>query len=103
MSRTPAQIGPKEAKLRLRAIEEILQEWDPIGVIETLKEDGLPPNEYDTYAPGVFQQLVYGKTAKEIAEYLGSLEITNMGFKGPDQEKNLRIAERLKAYWSSRT
>ena len=59
----------------LDAIRRLLrEEWDPIGV----NESG-PDDEYETYAFRIFGMLNEGKGEAEIATFLRSAAIENMG------------------------
>ena len=82
-------------------IEELLREWDPIGVIPTLIEEGLPPDEYDSYAPHVHRTLVDGCTAESLALTLGLFRTQSMGLPA-SPGTDLHAARRLVAWWASR-
>ena len=86
----------------LNHVETVLQKWDPIGVIETLKEDGLPPNEYDSYAPPILSMLAKGADVEKIAAHLGRIQTVDMGLGGPWPEKDNQIAEELTSWWQSK-
>jgi hypothetical protein len=59
----------------LQAIQRLLwEDWDPIGV------NGFgPDDEYDSYALLIHTMLNEGKGASDIAEFLHSVAIENMG------------------------
>ena len=42
---------------RIAVVKEALKCWDPIGVIPGLIEDGLLPDEYDSYALSVYSNV----------------------------------------------
>ena len=83
----------------LEFVKRLLQRWDPIGVIETLVEDGLPPYEYDSYAPEILEKLQAKVTEEQLTEYLGWLQSKKMGF-GPSPEKDRAVARELVNWWS---
>jgi hypothetical protein len=79
-------------------VEELLREWDPIGIISTLIEDGLPPSEYDSYAPHVHRTLTDGCTAESLALTLGLIRTRSMGLPA-NPSADLIIAEKMVAWW----
>ncbi len=93
--------NPTETLEDLRTVQEILQQWDPIGVIESLKEDGLPPNEYDSYAPAILTMLTQGTSVEKIIDHLGIIQKVSMGL-GPWADRDRRIATILVEWWNSR-
>lgn len=68
----------------------LLEEWDPIGVSQFPKAQ----DEYDAYAPDLYQLLSRGATSSEVFEHLWRLETDRMGLRG-DREKTQNIAEKL--------
>lgn len=82
-------------------MEAFLREWDPIGVIPTLLKDGLPPNEYDSYAPQVHQMLADGCSAESIALSLGLIRTQSMGLPSLPAS-DLAVARRMVAWWTFR-
>ncbi len=86
----------------LKQVQELLQRWDPIGVIDDLKESGLPPDEYDSYAPAILNMLKRGVNVQGIASHLGQLKTVAMGLGGPWPEKDNQIAQELVFWWQSR-
>ncbi|HYV49769.1 MAG TPA: hypothetical protein VFA20_33165 [Myxococcaceae bacterium] len=70
----------------------LLEEWDPIGVSQFPEAQ----DEYDAYAPGVYQLLSRRPTPSEVFEHLWQLETQQMGLRG-DREKTKKIAEKLVA------
>ncbi|RYG98865.1 MAG: hypothetical protein EON58_05810 [Alphaproteobacteria bacterium] len=64
--------------------------WDPIGV------RGIPEaiDEYDGYAPAVFELLQRHAPIPEIADYLIHITRDRMGLE-PDQNKSLDVAALL--------
>jgi len=91
----------KEVKNELASVQRILQRWDPIGVIDMLLEDGLPPDEYDSYAPVVLGMLRRGCSREELVDHLGRVQVESMGL-GPWPERDRRTADELLAWWSHR-
>ena len=92
----------KEAERRLEIAKAALRKWDPIGVIESLVESDLPPDEYDSYAPYLLKLLESGADARRIASHLVSLRITSMGLGGnKTTEFETDIAEKLEDWQES--
>jgi hypothetical protein len=81
----------------LRAVEGILREWDPIGV---LTNESSPPDEYDSYAPLVLKHLQNGANVETVASHLTNLTTSEMGLK-PNAEHDREIAGKLIAWWSA--
>ena len=92
----------KQAMSDLRRIQKILQQWDPIGVIDDLIESGLPPDEYDSYAPAILTMLKQGASVQDIASHLGQIQTVTMGLGGPWPEKDYQAAQELVAWWQLR-
>jgi hypothetical protein len=85
----------------LLGVRKILARWDPIGVIDSLEEDGLPPDEYDSYAPAILTMLRRGTTQDEIVQHLRLIQIRFMGLaSSPDHDR--WIADQLLEWWRSR-
>ena len=70
---------------------EALREWDPIGC-------GVPPDEYDGYAPQVVRLLDAGAPKNEIVAYLRDICVGHMGCVF-DQGRAEKIVDDLLAYW----
>ncbi len=83
---------------QLAAIEELLREWDPIGVIEDLKSDGLPPNEYDDYAPYILGMLRNAATVDELTNHLRYCRTRAMGL-DPNDSMDIAFAKRIHDSW----
>jgi hypothetical protein len=92
----------KQAMSDLKFVEKILQRWDPIGVIDDLKESGLPPDEYDSYAPSILTMLNRGANLEDIASHLGQIQSVNMGLGGPWPEKDNQTAQEIISWWQTR-
>ena len=66
--------------------ELLLREWDPIGVADVPQAH----DEYSSYDAQVFQLLRASATARQVAEYLASIEVERMGFAThPDSVRRL--------------
>lgn len=91
----------KNAMADIKHVEEILQKWDPINVIEDLIESGLPPDEYDSYAPHILSMLRQGADEYKIAKHLGNLQTSSMGL-GAWSEKDNEIAKELVLWWRNK-
>lgn len=85
--------SPDKARGAIALIKRILlNEWDPIGISELPEAQ----DEYDAYAPVVYQLLSRHAAASEVFEYLWQIETKHMGLRG-DREKTEEIAEKLVA------
>ena len=76
-------------------INDLLNEWDPIGVVEVLDKSGLPPEEYRSYVPGILSLLKSGSDARALAEHLAFLRTAVMGLPAASVETDLSPATRL--------
>ncbi len=87
------------AKMILAAIRSILiEDWDPIG-------SGVPSDEYDSYAPGIYRLLMDGATIEQLALHLGRLELEKLGLLGPLAKvaaARLPVARKLHALSSAK-
>jgi hypothetical protein len=88
-------------KPEIRLVKEKLRQWDPIGVIPDLIADGLPPNEYDTYAPTIVGMLQRDCTPAELAHHLEYCRTLAMGLPA-NRAAGHEFAERLVAFWKER-
>lgn len=87
---------------RLETIRCALRQWDPIGVITTLKETDLPLDEYDTYAASLLSYVESGANAFGIAARLANIRAGSIGIGAPKPTKReLELAEKLEG-WSQR-
>lgn len=88
-------------RAELELVEALLRDWDPIGVIETLLEDGLPPNEYDSYAPHIRRTLADDDcTIEGLALTLELIRTRSMGLPeclDADRAAARRMIERWRA------
>ena len=64
--------------------------WDPIGV-------GVPLDEYDTYAPQVWELLRSGASEDDLAAHLGSIRARSI--QTGTHEQDIRAAEKLWDWW----
>ena len=81
---------------KIAVVEEALRKWDPIGVIQDLIEDGMPPNEYDSYAPTVLSHVISATERDYIANYLAQIRSVQMSLgSGRPTEHELDLSEKL--------
>src|SRR5437763_1019765 len=92
---------PDKTKEELLGVRKILALWDPIGVIGDLEEAGLPPDEYDAYAPAILTMLRRGTVRDEIVQHLGLIQSRLMGLP-PGRDHDRWIADQLLEWWRSR-
>ena len=85
---------------QLRMVERLLQVWDPIEVSRDQAEDGVPPTEYDSYAPKVLALLHQGCSVDELAQHLASARSGPLGLR-PSRAKDHAFAEGLLAWWNN--
>jgi hypothetical protein len=77
---------------KLRMVRSVLHwAWDPIGVAGVAQAH----DEYDSYAPAVWQMLEHGSSSEALAIHLGEIERERMGLP-PNAEKNADVAGLLK-------
>ena len=86
----------QEHRRRLRAevraaSDALRQDWDPIG---QGKVPGLPPDEYESYAPHVVSLIESGADDRAIAAYLRQLEEETIGVSS--REDLLIVAGKLR-------
>lgn len=99
---TPPESPMTEVERRLEIVKAALRKWDPIGVIESLVESDLPPDEYDSYAPYLLQLVESGAPARRIASHFVSLRMSSMGLgKNGATEFETDIAEKLEIWQRS--
>ena len=86
----------KHVEARLEVVRRALRRWDPIGVIEDLEETGLPPNEYDSYAPHLLTIVESGADAHDISLHLVSIRVDfmSLGERRPTEHEQ-EIGEKL--------
>jgi hypothetical protein len=82
-------------------IRAFLREWDPVGVIPALLEDGLPPSEYDSYAAAVHALLARGGDANQLAAHLQHLRTEAMELP-EDPARDSEVANRTYEWWRTR-
>ena len=88
-----------EIKSRVTTVEDALRHWDPIGVIDLRLEDGLPPNEYDSYAPEILSRLEAGADGKQIAQQLANIRSSQIGLgNNMPSEQEQELGEKLVAW-----
>ena len=103
-----ADKSKKELKRQFRkdieVVKDALRDWDPIGIIPELVKSGLPPSEYDGYAPHVLGMLQRGCSLDEISEFLEYTSEETMGL-GPrtplSKAANSKVAADLLAWWKA--
>jgi len=88
----------REAMAEIRAVEEILRRWDPIGVIPSLLENELPPDEYDGYAPYIVGMLRRGSGLEDLSSHLNHCRTGAMGLP-PNPAADRQVAGELLAWW----
>ena len=92
---------PADTADAIVAIRAVLREWDPIGVIPDLIEEGLPPDEYDNYAPYILGLLQRSCSVAEITAHLEYCRTGAMGL-SRNPEVDAAVAASLLEWWSTR-
>lgn len=64
------------AMVKIRTVQEILRQWDPINVAPGTVA---PPDEYDSYAPHIVSMVEGGCTIDDLAAHLEHLCLHAMG------------------------
>jgi hypothetical protein len=82
----------------LSRVEELLREWDPIGVIHV--EVPQSWDEYDSYAPEVLRMLANGCNAEMLAAHLEDCRTRRMGLH-EDPGADLAAATRFVEWWTT--
>jgi hypothetical protein len=89
---SPDQKSRKNAAIaKIRAVEEILRRWDPIGVQPGTSG---PADEYDSYAPHMVSMVEGGCTVEELASHLGELSNATLGV-GSNLKTNANFAAQI--------
>lgn len=84
------KLPPEQLEL-YNTLDEILwKDWDPIGVYGTEEAR----DEYYSYLPDVFQMVLRGASASEIAEHLHRIANENMGL-GSSLSDHTAVAEKI--------
>jgi hypothetical protein len=97
----PSRVSHTDPAVALAVIEEQLRQWDPIGVIPDLLGDGLPPDEYDSYAPYIANMLARGTTVDALTAHLEYCRTGAMGLPS-DPTADRAAAEELMRAWADR-
>jgi hypothetical protein len=66
----------RQAMAQVRAVEEILRRWDPIGIGN---DEISPADEYDSYAPHIVSLVVQGCSIRELAQHLEDVRVETLG------------------------
>lgn len=69
----------RQIRTELRALNDLLNDWDPIGVVDDQRRDGVPLSEYESYVPGILGLLQRGARDDQIAQHLFELATQQMG------------------------
>ncbi len=76
MSSRQKKMRKQQVMSKIRAVEEILRRWDPIGVFPG---DFAPADEYDDYAPHIVSLVAQGTSIEQLAEHLENLRTQTIG------------------------
>lgn len=82
----------------LAELEQLLNEWDPIGVYDPATD--FPRDEYDCLYYPLLGRLQRGETPQEIASFLRDDLTNHFGLSRPGDPTG--FAERLVSWWTSR-
>jgi hypothetical protein len=92
----------RRPRRQIGEVEKLLRAWDPIGVIGDLIADGLPPNEYDDYAPHIVGMLQRGATREDLVAHLRYCRTGAMGLE-PNDAADTATANEICAWWHRET
>ena len=81
----------KIAVARIRIVEGILRQWDPIGVLSV---EGGSEDEYDSYAPHIVSMVQNSCSVAQLSAYLSQLRTETMGVPN-HEESDRRAAEKI--------
>ena len=76
MSSHQKKMQKQQAMSKIRAVEEILRRWDPIGVCPG---DFAPADEYDDYAPHIVSLVAQGTSIEQLAQHLETIRTQAIG------------------------
>lgn len=81
----------KASRLQSLVAEILFREWDPIGVnnCESCRD------EYDRYVPTIVSWLLNGIDQFKLASHLSEIQRVSMGMLAIDEDRHLRVAQRL--------
>lgn len=82
-------------KKKLKALRDILNHWDPIGV---LPFEGGPKDEYDCFNPVILGVLIKNESEKDLIEALRKHMADHTGIAGTPEE----IAPQIMKWWKAR-
>lgn len=85
-------------KSELKYVQQVLREWDPIGVQPGRTEDSAPLDEYDSYAPEVLSRLRSGASSEGVLELLTEIRTRSLELPACP-EKDRPIADHLVNWW----
>ena len=95
---TPRQVRDR-GRETVRALRELWNEWDPIGVASPALQD-----EYDSYLGPTLTLLERGSTEDEITDYLSYLvrDYIGLGDEGVEYSQPREFARTLQAWFGAR-
>jgi hypothetical protein len=102
MTETRATLTNVEERDLMDEVNDVLNEWDPIGVVEQQRLDGIPLNEYWGYGHAIIRMLSKGATAEALAEHLSSVA-KGFSMSSSTKEQQMPIARKLCDLYQRRT
>jgi hypothetical protein len=91
----PLRLTKKELRQRSSELNELMCEWDPIGVMD---DPDWPRDEYDCLVSPVLSLLQSGATVEEVATHLRK-EVTDHIGLSPDKYDFLAVARRFRNWF----
>lgn len=76
---------------KIRLVEDVLRQWDPIGIEPSVMA---PADEYDSYAPHMVSMVEGGCTVEELASHLDVLSSTTIGA-GSNMKESAKFAAQI--------
>ena len=91
------RLSKEQSRTRWRELRELVNEWDPIGLISM----GCPEDEYECLLDLLMRQLEASHKPKLIAQDLFT-HISNHFGLSPDKRKTLKFVEKASAWFSEK-
>ena len=88
--------APRNYRVGLARVLEVLRKWDPIGVLEC---PDWPRDEYDAYAPAIVKMLDEQVSRNKIVDHLGWIASEYMGLGNYDRDHATACVQELIDFW----
>ena len=98
--RSSALGANRTVKSELKCVQQVLRDWDPIGVQPGMNRESAPLDEYDAYAPEILSRLRGGASSEEILGLLTEIRVKSLELPACP-EKDRAISAKLVAWWKN--